>query len=277
MSPHRVLWFGDDVWDPSHRFETSWLLSPWVLFFVRAIFSFYAFVVLFFNIIWECVAPGYGGHTSAEQSFSYFTILTYWGLAFYFFFAALHTFTYARTGSPLLNRFPRPLQALHSLLYTTVITYPFLVTIVYWAILYTGPWWTQRYYAWSNISQHAMNSLFALFELFLTRTSSPPFVHLLWLIVILALYLGLAYLTHSTEGIYVYSFLDPSNGHTGRTIGYIFGIAAAIIVIFLISKFLVWGRKRVTEVKMGRPGKFHGGRAMGQGDVELEAQRMWEK
>jgi hypothetical protein len=28
--------FGDDIWDPSHRFETSWLLPPWVLFGCRA-------------------------------------------------------------------------------------------------------------------------------------------------------------------------------------------------------------------------------------------------
>ena len=29
--------FGTGLWDPTHRFETSWLLSPWVLFFCRAL------------------------------------------------------------------------------------------------------------------------------------------------------------------------------------------------------------------------------------------------
>lgn len=28
--------FGRELWDPSHRFETSWLLPPWVLFGCRA-------------------------------------------------------------------------------------------------------------------------------------------------------------------------------------------------------------------------------------------------
>lgn len=28
--------FGTGLWDPSNRFETSWLLSPWALFGVRA-------------------------------------------------------------------------------------------------------------------------------------------------------------------------------------------------------------------------------------------------
>lgn len=29
--------FGTDIWDPSHRFETSWLLPPWILFGIRAL------------------------------------------------------------------------------------------------------------------------------------------------------------------------------------------------------------------------------------------------
>jgi hypothetical protein len=197
-------------------------------------------------------------------------------LAFYFLFASLHTFGYARHGTPMLNYWPRPLQVLHSIYYSSVVTYPFLVTIVYWGILYKGPWFPLRYNAWSNISQHAMNSLFCLFEIFFTRTNPPPWIHVLFLIIILALYLGLAYLTHYTEGFYVYSFLDPAGGK-GKVIGYVFGILAAIIVIFCIVKLVIWGRKWLTEIKMGRTGKFHGGREMGHGDVELEAVRRWEK
>ena len=36
-SRFQALKFGHDLWDPSHRFETSWLLPPWVLFAVRAL------------------------------------------------------------------------------------------------------------------------------------------------------------------------------------------------------------------------------------------------
>lgn len=32
----RALKFGTELWDPSHRFETSWILPPWVLFGCRA-------------------------------------------------------------------------------------------------------------------------------------------------------------------------------------------------------------------------------------------------
>ncbi|KAL3422195.1 hypothetical protein PVAG01_06351 [Phlyctema vagabunda] len=274
----RVFRFGDQLWDPSHRFETSWLLPPWVLFAARAAISLYAFVVLLFIIGWEYTRPAYGGVAGVQLSFSFFTVLCYWGLSFYFLVAAIHTFSYAlHGGTPLLNRFPRPLQALHHLFYTTITTFPFLVTIVYWGVLFSGPWFPLRFNAWSNISEHAMNSGFALFEISMTRVNPPPWIHLLWLILILCCYLGLAYLTHYTKGIYVYSFLDPSNGHKGRVVGYVFGIAAAIIIIFSIVKGLIHLRKLVTEKKMGRTGKFYGGRGLGTAEIELETQRVWEK
>ena len=152
-----------------------------------------------------------------------------------------------------------------------------MVTIVYWGVLFSGVWFPLRFNAWSNISQHAINSVFALFEILMTRINPPPWIHLLWLIVILAMYCGLAYLTHHTKGVYVYSFLDPGNGHKGRVVGYVFGIAAAIIVIFCLVKGILWFRKWVTERKWGRTGRFYKGRQMGNGEVELETQRVWEK
>lgn len=102
----------------------------------------------------------------------------------------------------------------------------------------------------------------------------------------------MAYVTYATKLYYVYSFLNPNppnhvvvNGvksnvggvGKGAVVGYVFGIAAAIIVIFCVSKGLQWVRKSVTEQKLGMKGKFYGGRAMGRGEVELETVRVWEK
>ncbi|KAH6663211.1 hypothetical protein B0J14DRAFT_495113 [Halenospora varia] len=283
------LKFGTDLWDQSHRFETSWLLSPWALFACRAVISLYAFVVLLFIIGWEAGGQdGYSIH-DVHKSFSFFTVLCYWGIAFYFAIAAIHTFSYAlHGGTPLLNRLPRPLQALHYLFWASITTYPFLVTIVYWGILYSGPF-TTTFGLWSNISQHGLNSAFALFELLFTRISPAPWIHLLFLIVILACYCGLAYVTYATKHYYVYNFLNPgpkvvnAAGHNiggvgkGAVVGYVFGIAAAIIIIFSLVKGVAWVRKWVTEKKMGRQGVFHGGRQMGNGEVELETLRNWEK
>lgn len=247
--------------------------------------SLYAFTVLIFIIAYDLATHHPG---SVHLSFSYFTILTYWGLAFYFLVASIHTFTYAlHGGTPLLNRFPRPLQAFHYLFWSSITTYPFLVTIVYWGVLYSG--FTTRFELWSNVSEHGLNSSFALFELLLTRINPAPWIHLLWLVIILACYCGLAYLTHATKGVYVYDFLNPAPKHEvngvnvggvgsqGVVAGYVFGIAAGICILFCVSKGIATLRKWVTETKMDRKGKFYAGREMGMGEVELETQRVWEK
>lgn len=111
--------------DPTHRFETSWILSPGALFGIRALLSLYAFVTLFTIFGWN------GSHSRSEdsqRSFSYFTHLTYWGLAFYYAFSAAHTGSYWLTGTPFLARWPRWLQVAHSMFYSTVVVYPWLVT-----------------------------------------------------------------------------------------------------------------------------------------------------
>ena len=130
--------------DPTARFTTSWLLPPYLLASLRLLLSLYAFATII-TILARATAP------AARHSFSYFTTLTYWGLAFYFLVAALHTFSYARTGTSWLRRWPRPLQAAHAIFYTTAVTFPFLVSIVFWAVLYRGPWFPVVELAWLNV------------------------------------------------------------------------------------------------------------------------------
>ena len=63
--------------------------------------------------------------TSRRRYFSYFTHLSYIGLIAYLYAAGVQTLCYAlkgKSGYPL-QRWPRPLQLLHSLLYSTVTTY----------------------------------------------------------------------------------------------------------------------------------------------------------
>ena len=251
--------------DPSHTYTTSWLLPPWLLAFIRSLFSLYAFCTIF------TIFGYYDSHGEAidnRQWFSYFTNLTYVGLAFYFLFSAIHTWSYWRTGKALLQSWPRPLQALHAVFYTTVVTYPFLVTIVYWGVLYKAPWFPVVEDAWSNVrilsglaftccfaditgsqvSKHGINSAWALFEVILTCTSPRPLLHMLFLIILLALYLGLAYLTKATEGFYVYSFLDPSTG-VNHVVAYCIGIPVAACVIFGIVEGILWLRNKATKNK----------------------------
>jgi hypothetical protein len=146
---YHLMGVREDDFHLSHRFLTSWLLPPIFLAILRAFIAIYAFTTIFFIFAWQ------GTHGLADVNdgeFSYFTSLTFWGIAFYFLFSAIHTVLYARRGSAPLDHWPRPLQALHSLFYTTVVTFPFLVTIVFWVLLYDGPWFPIKFNAWSNVS-----------------------------------------------------------------------------------------------------------------------------
>ncbi|KAL2755073.1 hypothetical protein ACRALDRAFT_1057769 [Sodiomyces alcalophilus JCM 7366] len=251
--------FDKDPWDPSHRFETSWLLSPWLLFACRALFSIFIFASRLFIIGWTCARRDYGGCYEVVRSFSYFTVLTFWGLGFYFAFAALHTFTYARTGRPLLDAFPRPLQALHALFYSSIAVYPIIVTVVYWALLFSSDGaFETAFHAFGSHAQHSANLAMALFEILVPRTAHRQLrpVHMFWLLVGLALYLGLAFLFRAVHGFYPYFFLDPKASGRGMLVAYVFGIAAGCIVVFGFVKTLIWIRQRITEDVLHMKGKF---------------------
>ncbi|KAI9823677.1 MAG: hypothetical protein M1826_007646 [Phylliscum demangeonii] len=234
------------------RLATSWLLGPTALCMLRACFSLYAFVVIFVILGWQ---HQHGEREANGQSFSYFTVLTYWGLAFYFLFAAVHSFSVARYGQAWLERWPRPLQTLHSLWYTTIVTFPILVTVVYWALIYRGTGFLSAFDTWSNVSQHALNTVFALVEILIPATAPPPILHLLGLVGLLTLYLALAYLTHATQHFYPYSFLDPAEHGPGRVVLYVFGILVAISLIFAVVWLLISARRWVTERAGWRTGR----------------------
>jgi uncharacterized membrane protein len=83
-----------------------------------------------------------------------------------------------------------------------------------------------------------------------------PFLNIIPIIILLALYLALAYLTFYTQGFYTYGFLDLRKNSSGIVAAYIIGILVAAIVIFLIVRYLILLRVWVTEKKLGKTGKF---------------------
>ena len=239
-----------------------------------------------------------------ERYFSYFTNLSYIGICAYFFASGVQTFFYARNlkngveGYPL-QRWPRALQYLHVVLYCTITTlrefFPPLRSVLirialsqlYWLPSFIGsfsplPLHSRRHFqvrhpispshfpsirlipGWSNISKHALNSVFAIFELLGTNVGPYPWTDLAVVIVILLGYLGVAYITHATQGIYsknllsnvashltspsssAYSFLDPKK-QGKKLAAYIIGIAVGACIIFLIARGIIVLRVRFTK------------------------------
>jgi hypothetical protein len=103
---------------------------------------------------------------------------------------------------------------------------------------------------------HALNSVYALFEIIFPRTEPLPFLNIIPVVLVLALYLALAYLTYYTQGFYTYGFLDLQKNSSGIVGAFIVGILVVAIIIFLIVKYVILLRIWITEKKLGMMGKF---------------------
>lgn len=242
------------LYDPTHfapteadRYTTSWLLRPTTLASLRLLAALYIFAVILTTFI-------VGGITHNSfllgTEFTYFTFLGYWGLGCYFLVSGTHTHLYARRGRYVLQgegKGYRALRLAHATLYATVTVYPFIVTAVFWGFLARGAT-SSPYATWSNVSMHALNSVFAFFEVVVPRTRPHAWILLVPLVVLLALYLGLTYVSHAIRGYYVYPFLDPANG-TGIVAGSIVGVAGALCVVFVVVKGIMAGRFKDTDGK----------------------------
>lgn len=57
---------------------------------------------------------------------------------------------------------------------------------------------------------HIFNTVFALTEIFMTNSPPAPWLTLAFGILFLAGYLGVAYITHATQGFYSTLTLSPS-------------------------------------------------------------------
>jgi hypothetical protein len=251
--------------DPNMTFVRSHFVSPVVLGSIRAVMSLYSFTTIITCYTWlahktatiKLKDVNIGSYTIQQsedaigQSFSFFTYLTFWCLGFYFLISSVHTFMYAFRQRTWLHKWPRALQLAHSFYYSSVTSFPFLVTIVFWGTMNSG-WPAGRFEQWINISVHGLNSVFAVTEIVISATAPPPVTHLSVVLLILSAYLGLAYLTRYTQGFYVYEWMNPAHGNVSIIL-HILGYAAGIIAIFFIVRYAIVARNMLAaKIGVGR-------------------------
>jgi hypothetical protein len=251
--------------DPNMTFVRSHFVSPLVLGSIRAIMSLYSFTTIITCYTWlahktatiKLKDVNIGSYTIQQsedaigQSFSFFTYLTFWCLGFYFLISSVHTFMYALRQRTWLHKWPKALQLAHSFYYSSVTSFPFLVTIVFWGTMNSG-WPAGRFEQWIQISVHGLNSVFAVTEIVMSATAPPPVTHLSVVLLILSAYLGLAYLTRYTQGFYVYEWMNPAHGNVSIIL-HILGYAAGIIAIFFIVRYAIVARNMLAaKLEVGR-------------------------
>jgi hypothetical protein len=137
------------------------------------------------------------------------------------------------------------LQLAHSLYYSSVTTFPFLVSIVFWGTMNSG-WPAGRFEQWLNISVHGLNSVFAIVEIILPATAAPSVTHLSVVVLILSTYLGLAYVMRWTQGIYVYEWMNPAHGNASVVL-HVLGYAGGMLAIFVIVRYVIVGRNMLVR------------------------------
>lgn len=266
--------FSYESWgiDPQTGFDSnrslvrSHFVSPLILASIRLLLSIYSFTTIVVCYTWlahriasiRLKDVNIGSYTIQQsdegigQSFSFFTYLTFWSLGFYFLVSSVHTFMYAIRQHTWLHSWPKSLQLAHSLFYSTVTSFPFLVTIVFWGTMNSG-WPAGRFEQWINISVHGLNSVFAIVEIILPATAAPPLTHLSVVLLILSIYLGLAYLTRYTQGFYVYEWMNPAHGNASIIL-HVLGYAGGMLAIFLVVRYMIIGRNtlaRKLELRRG--------------------------
>ncbi|KAF5313866.1 hypothetical protein D9619_013093 [Psilocybe cf. subviscida] len=247
--------------DPHHTLVSSYLIPPSALGAIRLLIAVYVLAGLIFMLVWGGVKT-----KDLDSFFSYFTNLGYIGICAYFFASGTQTLAYARNLRILaglgameptaeevrypLQKAPRFLRYLYVLLLSTVITFPILVTVVYWTLIASSSSFSSAYITWSNVTKHILNSVFALFEILLTNTTPMPWIDLPATLVMLIGYLGVAYITHQTQGFYTYSFLDPGKSGKKKLAAYIVGIAVGQCVTFCVVRLVISIRSRVVRKRV---------------------------
>lgn len=79
---------------------------------------------------------------------------------------------------------------------------PLIVTVVFWGVLAGNGAFSDTESAWTNISVHAFNLVFSMLDvLVLGREPMLPWSHCFFTVVMLAMYVGVAYITYASESL----------------------------------------------------------------------------
>jgi len=212
--------------DPDKTFVTSPFTAPSALCINRGIRACYTMTIAIVSL----VTSAYDGTFTIW--FTDFSKYAYVGASFYFVFAFYHTLIYWRTGRYPLASWPRILQLLYSVLYSSIGVFPGIMTVIYWTISSNSSTFSTPLDIWLNVSLHLASTVFIFTEILTNSIRPLSLAHLFVLELWFLLYLPVVYICAATLGFYPYPSLDPST--PGLLAGSIISMAIAIAAMFLI-------------------------------------------
>ncbi|TFK26014.1 hypothetical protein FA15DRAFT_315263 [Coprinopsis marcescibilis] len=235
--------------DSAHHYVTSPIIrNPLAFAAIRLVTAVYALITLI-------LALERNRRLDPEYFlFAYFTNLSFTGITAYLFAAGFQTLFYAfrwrrngaGAGYPLQQSWPRILQALHVLLYATVVTFPIIITVFYWSVLDSSQALSTPRSAWNGITVHILNAVFTVCEILFTNSPPVPWIAMPITVLLLGSYCGLAYVVHAAAGYYPYPFLDPSSSKALLP-AYVVGLAVGNCIVFVLVHFLAVLRHKIAK------------------------------
>ncbi|KAI8610746.1 hypothetical protein BC830DRAFT_1144343 [Chytriomyces sp. MP71] len=222
------------LWDPRmQHFDcetlvTSPHITPLQLLSVRTVLFLYAFVVLVATI--STGTPFYG----------YFTDWTLLGINMYLLSAIINSaiYIYAPDSLAKMNNRSVLIRYMNWLLYVIPATCCYIVSIVYWTLIYPKSSHNDIFLLRVTCSQHAANSIIMIIELMFARVPLS-YGHLPPFLVVAIMYLGISEIFHMQAGIWAYNFLDTSKPFAWA---YYLGVSIFFVIVFFIMTTVHFAR-----------------------------------
>ncbi|GAK67093.1 uncharacterized protein PAN0_016d5319 [Moesziomyces antarcticus] len=166
----------------------------------------------------------------------------------------------------LSKSFSRPLQVCHTLLVSTVSSYPLVVMVIFWTVLKGPAPLGDSYSAFANIGKHTLNWALTMLDLVvLSRTPLRPWWHLVPILAFLGLYLGIVDITFKRYGVWVYGFFNVQQFGVPLVVFFCLLLAVFAVVSLLITQLLMLLRE-VVAAKVQKSGGWGSAKAVGVPD-----------
>lgn len=167
----------------------------------------------------------------------------------------------------LLSRsFSRPLQVCHTLLVSTISSFPLMVTVIFWSVLSGPTSLADPYSIFANIGKHTLNYVLTMVDLvILSRTPLRPWWHLVFLIILLALYLGIVKITYDRFHVWVYGFFNLQQFGVPLVVMFSLLLGVFVVASFCVSQGLILLREFVAA-RVQKSGQWGSAKAVGVPD-----------
>ncbi|GAC97711.1 hypothetical protein PHSY_005298 [Pseudozyma hubeiensis SY62] len=168
--------------------------------------------------------------------------------------------------SLLSRKFSRPLQVCHTLLVSTVSSFPLVVLVIFWSLLAGPAPLGDPYSAFANIGKHTLNYVLTMIDLvILSRTPLRPWWHLVPVMAFLALYIGIVSITYNRYHVWVYGFFNVQQFGLPLVVCFTLLLACFAVASFCLTQGLMLLREYVAA-KVQSSGQWGSAKAVGVPD-----------